>query len=430
MTSFDTTWQPVWGEHKIIRNNFNQLKIHLKEKSNLQREFYIVFKLFNDGLGFRYEFPKQKILNKVVIKNENTQFHLTNNAIACWTPADYDSYEYHYSKSKISEIDALKAGYKQRHDRYSNNLHAVNTPVTLKLSNGLFMSLHEANLTNYSGMTLAVKDNFTFESELVSALDGNTVKLQTSFVTPWRTVIIAPKAIDLIKSNLILNLNEPNKLSDTSWIKQMKYDGIWCKSHIGKSTGDYGTEKHRANTKNAFKYIDFASNNNIKGLLVEGRNGGWDNWNDKTFNLTKPYPDFDIKKVIKYGESKGGQLIGHHETFGNVAYYDSHLEEVFKYYPSLGIHNIKTGYASDLMPKEYHHSQFMVNHYRKVVKLAAKYQISINAHEPIRATGIRRTSPNMMTREGVKGMEYNAWGGKPTEPYGYFSFYKRVGRTN
>jgi glucan 1,4-alpha-glucosidase len=410
-STFNETWETVIGENKQITNNYNELRIHLKEQTKLAREFFIIFKLYNDGLGFRYEFSKQENLNDVIITDEQTQFKLTGDHTAWWIPADFDSYEYHYTKSKISEIDAAKAGYEQRHDRHSANLKAVNTPVTLKTDKGLYLSFHEANLTNYSGMTLAVKDDFILQSELVPALDGNTVKVKTPFVTPWRTIQIAEQAVDLITSNLILNLNEPNVIEDTSWIKPMKYNGIWWEIHIGKSSWDYGTGKHGASTENTKKYIDFATKNNLKGVLVEGWNTGWDDWGNKTYNLTEPYPDFDIEEIVRYGKEKGVELIGHHETFGNVGYYDANVEDAFKYYNSLGIQNVKTGYAAGLMPKEFHHGQYMVNHYRKVVQLAAKYKINVNAHEPIKDTGIRRTYPNMFTREGVKGMEYNAWGG-------------------
>ncbi|MDA3905526.1 MAG: glycoside hydrolase family 97 protein [Bacteroidales bacterium] len=414
--SFDETWEPIWGENKEIRNNYNELRVHLQEKTELKREFFIVFKIFNDGVGFRYEFPKQKHLNEVIILDEQTQFHLTGDHTAWWIPADFDSYEYHYTKSRVTEINAVDAGYEQRHDRHSNNLKAVNTPVTLKTDDGLYLSFHEANLTNYSGMTLAVKDDFILQSELVPALDGNTVKVQTPFITPWRTIQIAEKAGDLISSNLILNLNEPNVLENTSWIKPMKYNGVWWEIHIGKSSWDYGTGKHGANTANTKKYIDFAAKNNIHGVLVEGWNTGWKDWGDKTFSLTEPYPDFDIAEIVRYGKEKGVELIGHHETFGNVALYDSIVDSAFKYYSDLGIQNVKTGYAAGLLPQEFHHGQYMVNHYRKVVELAAKYHINVDVHEPIKATGIRRTYPNMMTQEGVKGMEYNAWGnGNPPD---------------
>jgi alpha-glucosidase len=410
ISSFDENWEPIWGENKVIKNNYNELRVHLQENNELAREFFVVFKVYDDGLGFRFEFPEQENLNDVIILDEQTQFHLTNDHTAWWIPADFDSYEYHYTKSKVSEINAADAGYEQRHDRHSNNLKAVNTPVTLKTNSGIYLSFHEANLTNYSGMTLAVKDNYILQSELVPALDGNTVKVKTPFVTPWRTIQITETAGDLINSNLIVNLNEPNVLENTSWIKPMKYNGVWWEIHIGKSSWDYGTGKHGANTANTKKYIDFASKNDLKGVLVEGWNIGWKDWGDKTFDFTQPYPDFDIEEIVRYGKKKGVELIGHHETFGNVGLYDSIVEDAFKYYSDLGIHNIKTGYAAGLLPKHFHHSQFMVNHYRKVVELAAKYEINVDAHEPIKATGIRRTYPNMMTREGVKGMEYNAWG--------------------
>ncbi len=409
--TFRDSWRPVYGENAIIENYYDELSVQLGEAAGLKRQMTIVFRVYDDGLGFRYELPEQENLQKVRIAEELTQFHLTGDHTAWWIPADYDSYEYLYTQSRLSEVDATKAGYKERHDRHVGNLKAVNTPLTMKTEQGLYLSIHEANLTNYAGMTLGVDSNSVLRAELVPALDGSKVTTQTPFVTPWRTIQIGKHATDLLKSNLIINLNEPNQLEDVSRIKPMKYNGVWWEIHIGKSSWDYDTGIHGANTANVLRYMDFAANNNIGGTLVEGWNIGWDNWGNKTFSLTDTYPDFDIERIVEYGREKGVELIGHHETFGNVAYYDSIVEDAFKYYYQRGVHYVKTGYAAGLNPGEFHHSQYMVNHYRRVVQLAAKYHICLDAHEPIKPTGIRRTYPNMMTREGVRGMEYNAWGG-------------------
>ena len=302
-------------------------------------------------------------------------------------------------------------------------MNAVNTPITMETSDGLYLSFHEANLTDYAGMTLALKDDHTLEADLVPWADGSKVKASAPFVTPWRTVLVTKNPGDLITSDLILNLNEHCALSDVSWIEPMKYIGIWWEMHIAKSSWDRedvegswsgsGKAKHGATTENAKKYIDFAAANGIKGLLVEGWNTGWEYWGVDTtgfFDFVTPYPDFNIEEVVKYGKEHGVELVGHHETAGDVTNYDKRLDAAFKFYNKLGIRAVKTGYAGQIRPKgERHHGQFMVRHYRRVVETAAKYHIMIDAHEPIKPTGIRRTYPNMMTREGVRGMEYNAW---------------------
>ena len=309
------------------------------------------------------------------------------------------------------------------------NFKAVNTPVTFKSDEDLYISLHEANLTDYAEMTLALNENFNFESELVPWSDGTKVKTSTPFNTPWRTILIVDSADKLLTSNLILNLNEPNKIEDTSWIEPMKYMGIWWEMHIGKSSwapislegswSDKGTKIHGATTENAKSYIDFASQNGIRGMLIEGWNTGWEYWGLDTvgyFDFVTPYSDFDLIGLIKYANDKNVEIIGHHETGGQVTNYEKHLENAFAFYNKLGIRAVKTGYAGGIIPKgEFHHGQFMVRHYRKVLETAVDYQIMINAHEPIKPTGIRRTYPNMMTREGVRGMEWNAWsdGNKP-----------------
>lgn len=424
--SFSESWKPIWGEQEEIKNTYNELRVELQETSKLNRKMNIVFKLYDDGLGFRYEFPEQEQMKEVVIMQENTQFNLTNNHNAWWIPADYHSYEYLFTESKITEIDAKKAGYEERPDRFVANMKAVNTPLTMKASDSLYISIHEADLTDYSDMTLAVKDHHILQSELVPWSNGDKVRTVTPFNTPWRTIQVASKAGDLITSNLIVNLNEPSTYENTAYIKPMKYTGVWWEMHLGKSSWSYKPsvtgwsnkgKKHGANTKNVLNYIDFNKREGFEGLLVEGWNEGWEYWGagDRIdfFDYEKPNADFDIDVILKKAKEDGIALIGHHETSGDAENYDKRLEGAMKYYNSKGVQAVKTGYAGPMLsPKgEYHHGQWMVNHHQNVIETAAKYNITIDAHETLKATGKRRTYPNMMTRECVRGMEYNAWGG-------------------
>lgn len=425
--SVDKSWQPVWGEQKRVQNQYNELLIKLRESESPGRKFNLRFRVFDDGLGFRFEFPSQKAMgDSLIIMDEQTEFALTADHTAWWIPADYDSYEYNYQQTKVSKIDASEyADQNERVDRQIDNFRAVNTPVTMKTDNGIYLSFHEADLTNYAGMTLGVTDELKLVSELVPWADGTKVKIkETPFTTPWRTIQIGNHPRDLAESFILPNLNEPNKLNSTSWIETMKYTGIWWELHLGKTTwginnpqedsfGDQGGATHGATTENAKKYIDFNNQADIKGLLIEGWNTGWEYWGTDSlgiFDFTTSYPDFNLQEVANYAHENGVALIGHHETSGQAAHYQTKLEEAFKLYKNIGIHHVKTGYAGGIIPKgEYHHGQYMVRHYRKVLETAAKYKIGINAHEPIKATGLRRTYPNMMTREGVRGMEYNAW---------------------
>lgn len=423
-------WQTAWGPKKTVNNHYEEMCVHLVEQNQLERKFIVKFKIYDDGVGFRFEFPSQENLDDVVIMDEQTEFHLIGNHTAWWIPADHDSYEYLYNKTRVSEIDAASYGYPQQGDRHIPIAKASNTPLTMKTDDGIYISIHEANLTDYSDMTLAVTDSLILKSELVPWADGSKVITKTPFATPWRTIQLAKSAGDLIESDLIVNLNEPNKLTDVSWIEPMKYMGIWWEMHIGKSSWGLGvspeswsyreTSRHGATTQNALRHIDYASGYGIKGLLIEGWNTGWEYWGLDTlgfFDFVTPYPDFDIKRVVEFARSRGVEIIGHHETSGQADNYDNRLEEAFKFYNNLGIRAVKTGYAGSITPKgERHHGQYMVRHYRKVVETAAKYSIMIDAHEPIKDTGIRRTYPNMMTREGVRGMEWNAWSdGNPPE---------------
>jgi alpha-glucosidase len=432
--SFDETWTQPWGEVKEIRNHYNELRVELEETGRAPRRMIVVFRVYDDGLGFRYELPKQDNLSDFEIMDEETEFALMGNHQAWWIPAYRDErYEYLYRESPISFLSI-------------QGLRAVHTPLTMETAEGLFLSIHEANLTDYASMTLAGSDNNTRMNcirllcDLVPWADGVKVKASPPHHTPWRTIQIAEKAGDLISSYLILNLNEPNALEDVSWIKPGKYVGIWWGMHIRKYTWGPG-DRHGATTENTKRYIDFAAQHGFSGVLVEGWNLGWDgDWAEHgdRFNFTTPYEDFEIEELSAYARAKGVKLIGHHETGAAVTNYERQMEDAFSYYRDLGIDTVKTGYvgwgqgikrrdeegaliglsrcASLHTGLEWHHGQYMVRHYRKVIETAARYHIMLDVHEPIKDTGVRRTYPNMMTREGARGQEHNAWGsGNPPE---------------
>ncbi|MFK5959244.1 MAG: glycoside hydrolase family 97 protein [Lutibacter sp.] len=425
-SSFNEVWEMPWGEQTKVKNNYNQLKIKLQETSELKRKLNLTFRVYNDGIGFRYEFPQQKNISEVFITEEKTTFNLTDDHKVWWIPGDWDIYEHLYNTTLFSKIDAKSKA--NRHDLAQTSIpeNAVNTPVTMKTKSGLYLSFHEASLVNYSGMTLKVDTvNFTMTSNLVGSnnLDYK-VKRTIPFHTPWRTIQIVEKASDLIASNLIVNLNEPNKLEDISWFRPTKYTGIWWEMHLGKSYWDMASGKHGATTKNAKAFIDFSAKNNIGAVLVEGWNTGWEHWigfedREGVFDFVTPYSDYDLQEVVRYGKEKGVEIIMHHETSAATETYEKQQDTAYALMKSLGIHVVKTGYVGKILPKgEYHHGQYMVNQYNNAVKKAAKYQIAINAHEPIKATGLRRTYPNTISREGLRGQEFNAWssdGGNPPE---------------
>jgi len=434
-SSFDETWETVWGEQRFIRNNYNELKIELKEKGKKERRCFIVFRIFDDGVGFRFEFPHQDNFKDVVILDENTQFKLTGDHTCWWIPGDWDIYEHLFNTTKFSEIDALsKRGHESLAQTYIPE-NAVGTPVTMKFrqdsvlqgqaDDGIYISILEANLLNYSEMTLKVhKEKLLFQSELVGNDAGIKVKTETPFVTPWRLILIGDEASDLVSSRTILNLNEPNIIEDVSWIKPTKYVGIWWEMHIGKSTWDMQSGRHGATTENAKRYIDFAAKNRIGAVLIEGWNTGWENWfgthdREGIFDFVTPYPDYDLNEVVRYAKEKKVQIIMHHETSAAIMTYEKQLDTAFALCRSLGIHAVKTGYVGQILPDgEYHFGQWMINHFTKVMEKAAEYQIMINIHEGIKQTGLRRTYPNMMSAEGLRGQEFNAWsndGGNPPE---------------
>jgi len=425
------TWEMPWGEQRYVVNNYNELVINLQE-NDFGRKINLYFRAYDDGVAFRYEFPEQDSLKELIITNEKTQFKLTGDHMCWWAPGDWDIYEHLYHTSKFSEIDAFKGIDNNLAQTYIP-MNAVNTPLTMRMLNGLHLSFHEANLTDYAGMTLKVDTaNLVMESELVgSDRLGYKVKRELPFFTPWRAIQISETAGGLIESRLIENLNEPNKLGDVSWFKPMKYVGIWWEMHLDKSSWDMASGRHGATTKNAMKYIDFAAENNIGGVLVEGWNTGWEHWigfedREGVFDFVTPYPDYDLKKLVEYANSKGVRVIMHHETSAAPRTYEKQLDTAYKLMNSLGISSVKTGYVGKIIPKgEYHHGQWMVNHYRKVLETAASYNIAVNAHEPIKATGLRRTFPNAISREGLRGQEFNAWspdGGNPPEHISIVAF--------
>ncbi|MCD6337427.1 MAG: glycoside hydrolase family 97 protein [Candidatus Marinimicrobia bacterium] len=418
----DEDWEMPWGEQRIVEDNFNGMTVFLRETEAPFREIQIEFKVYNDGLGFRYILPQQAGLNKITILDENTEFNLKKDHEVWWIPGDWDIYEHLYSHTKLSEIDAIKfqvlSGLAQTYIPYN----AVNTPVTMKTQRGKYISIHEANLTDYPGMTLMVDTvNLKLTSELVGNSKDIKAVINTPFKTPWRTIQLADRAGDLIESKMILNLNEPAKF-DVPWFKPTKYMGIWWDMHIGTRSWDYASGKHGATTENAKKYIDFCAENGIGALLVEGWNTGWEHWfgdfdREGVFDFVTPYPDYDLEDVVAYGKSKGVEIIMHHETSAAPRTYDKQMDTAYTLMDKLSISTVKTGYVGKIIPKgEYHHGQWMVKEYRKVITTAAEHQIAVNAHEPIKDTGIRRTYPNAVSREGMRGQEFNAWspdGGNP-----------------
>jgi glucan 1,4-alpha-glucosidase len=445
-SSFDETWELPWGEQRFIRNNYNEMKVSFREKSQLKRKFNLVFKVYDDGIGFRFEFPVQKNMKDVLIAEENTTYQLTGNHECWWTPGDWDIYEHLNNHTLFTEIDAIS---KRNHLNLAQTyipVNAVNTPVTMRTADGLYLSFHEAALIDYAGITLQIDPvNLKMRTNLVgSERTEYKVRQQTPFETPWRTIQIAEKAGNLIESKLILNLNEPNKLGDVSWLKPTKYVGIWWEMHLGKSTWDYsGTQdmntyigaqphgRHGATKENAKKYIDFAAENNIGAVLVEGWNTGWENWigtasREGIFDFVTSYPDYDLAEVVNYGKEKNVRLIMHHETSSAVSTYDQQLDTAYALMHHHGIDMVKTGYVGTIIPEgEYHHGQWMVNHYKRVLDMAAKHRVAVNSHEPIMATGLRRTYPNDFTREGLRGQEFNAWasdGGNPPEHISIVAF--------
>ena len=426
----DETWKPVWGEVSEIRNHYEQVTVHLKQHQS-NRLLDIVFKVFADGVGFRYEFPQQPSLSYFIVTNEMTGFNLAGDHKTFWIPGDYDSNEYPYTTSAISEIDN-KALVEKSTDiavRFAPDRYAVQTPLMMKTSDGLYINIHEASLLNYPAMQLHV-DNSTYKltSSLVPDAFGNKAYLHAPCHTPWRTIIVSDKAVDILSSKLILNLNDTTKITNTAWIKPMKFVGVWWEMQTGKGGWNYADNayttdakgqlipngRHSANTANVKRYIDFAAKNNITGVLVEGWNVGWEdwfgNWKENVFDFVTPYPDFDVKALEAYATAKGINIIMHNETSGSATNYERQLDTAFRFMNKFGYTSVKTGYVGKIIPRgEHHDGQWMVNHYVRVAEKAALYNVMIDVHEPMRPTGLQRTYPNWMASEAGRGNEYNAF---------------------
>jgi len=439
VSTFDETWTPVWGETKTIRNNYNELEVDLRQKSS-NRNITIRFRVYDCGMGLRYEFPQQKDLNYFIIKEEHTQFAMTGDHIAFWLPGDYDTQEYETQISKLSEIRGkMKKAITSNASQTPFSPTGVQTSLQLKTADGLYINIHEAALIDYPAMHLNLNDKtFVFESWLTPDAVGNKGMIQTPFNTPWRTIMVSDDAREMLSNNLILNLNEPCKIKDTSWIHPIKYCGVWWEMIAGGKPWAYTDEfvsvklgqtdfttakpngRHPANTNNVKKYIDFAAKNGLQEVLVEGWNIGWEDWvghwKRDVFDFVTPYPDFDIKELNDYAHSKGVKLMMHHETSGSTINYERHIEAAYNLMNKYGYDAVKSGYVGDILPQgEYHYSQPMVNHYLYAVQQAAKHHIMVNAHEAVRPTGLCRTYPNLVGNESARGTEFEAFGG--SEPY-------------
>ena len=430
VASYDNTWKPVWGETSKIRDHYNEVKIHLRQK-NTGRLLDIVFRVFEDGVGFRYEFPKQPKLKYFIVSDELTQFSMAGDHKSFWIPGDYDSNEYPYMTSKLSEVDNKSAYEKNKVIlvRTVLDYKSVQTPLMMKTNDGLYINIHEAALVNYPAMQLHV-DNKTFQltAELVPDAYGNKAYLHAPSYTPWRTIIVSDKATDILASKMILNLNDSSKITNTSWIKPMKFVGVWWEMQTGKSTWTYSNDPdstdangqlipngtHGANTANVKKYIDFAAANGIGGVLVEGWNTGWEDafgtWKENDFDFVTPYPDFDVKAIQDYAAQKGVHMIMHNETCGSATNYERQMDTAFRFMNKYGYTAVKTGYVGKIIPRgEHHDGQWMVNHYLRSIQKAAQYHVMIDIHEPMRPTGLQRTYPNFLACEAGRGNEYHAF---------------------
>ena len=437
-SSFDETWQPVWGEESSIRNHYNEMVVTLLQDA-LQRYILVRFHVYDDGVGFRYEFPQQPNLTYFVIKEEHTQFAMPGDLTAWWIAGDYDTQEYEYTCSRLSEIRSLfrnKITPNASQEQFSET--GVQTSLLLKTDDGIYINLHEAALVDYPCMHLNLDDkNMVFESWLTPDAQGNKGYMQTPCNTPWRTIMIVDDARKVLASRLILNLNEPCKIKDTSWIKPVKYMGVWWELITGKNTWNYTDQlpsvklgetdysklepngRHGANNENVKRYIDFAAANGFDQLLIEGWNEGWEDWfgnsKDYVFDFVTPYPDFDIKMLNEYAHSKGMRLMMHHEASSSVRNYERHLEAAYQLMDKYGYNSVKSGYVGNIIPRgEHHYGQWMVNHYQYCVEQAAKHHIMVNAHEAVRPTGLCRTWPNLIGNESALGTEYQAFAG--TQP--------------
>lgn len=409
------TWEPIWGEQDAIQNNYKEVTFHLESINTPTILMDIQFRIFKDGVGFRYNFPTQNNLQYFIVKDELTQFHLSGDHKAFWIPGDFDTNEYMYNTTKLSEINAIEAASKEKDIAVTSVIsnQSVQTPLMLKSADGFYINIHEAALLNYPAMNLNLdKDNFTLTTALVPDAFGNKAYLQAPFKTPWRTIIFSDKAKNILSSKTILNLNEPTKLDKTDWIKPQKYMGVWWEMHIGKATWQKEGGKHGATTENTKKYIDFAAAHHFDGVLVEGWNKGWEewfgNWREDVFDFVTPYDDYNISYLSKYAKEKGVKLIMHHETSGAVTSYERRFDTAFRFMQMNDINTVKTGYVGKIIPRgEHHDGQWMVNHYNRVAEKTGDYKIMLDAHEPVHPTGLHRTYPNWMSNEAARGTEFN-----------------------
>ena len=450
-STFDDTWTPVWGEEKEIRNHYNELAVSLKQNKT-NRIVIIRFRLFNEGLGFRYEFPQQENLIYFVIKEERSQFAMTGDHTAFWIPGDYDSQEYDYTESKLSEIrEKFDKSVTDNASQEQFSKTGVQTALMMKTTDGLYINLHEAALINYSCMHLNLdEESMIFESWLTPDVNGDKGYMQAPSNTPWRTIMVSDDARDILTSKMTLNLNDPCKIEDTSWIKPVKYIGVWWEMITGKSSWsytdelpaiqlgvtDYSTVKpnqtHAANNTKVKRYIDFASEHGFDGVLVEGWNEGWEDWfgksKDYVFDFVTPYPDFDVEEIHKYAKSKGVKMIMHHETSGSTRNYERHMDTAYQFMKDNGYDAVKSGYVGNIMPRgEHHYSQWIINHYQYALEKAADYEVMVNAHEAVRPTGICRTYPNLIGNESARGTEFQAFGGSKSNHVTILPFTRLIG---
>ncbi|SER39501.1 Glycosyl-hydrolase 97 C-terminal, oligomerisation [Pedobacter rhizosphaerae] len=449
-STFNETWKPVWGEVKEIVNHYNELAVTLTQQAT-DRYIILRFRLYNDGLGFRYEFPEQKKLDYFVIKEERSQFALAGDHKAFWLPGDYDTQEYSTVTSNLSEVRAkMKDAVTPNASQTTFSPTGLQTPLMMKSKDGLYINIHEAALINYSCMSLNLDDkNMVLESWLTPDAIGDKGYMQAPCQSPWRTIIVSDKAGDILTSKLTYNLNEPTKFKDVSWIKPTKYVGVWWEMITGKSTWAYNdltsvqlgvtdysktkpNGKHAANTAHVKEYIDFAAKNGLDAVLVEGWNEGWEDWFGKTkdyvFDFVTPYPDFDVQELHRYAASKGIKMIMHHETSSSVRNYERHIDTAYKFMKANGYDAVKSGYVGNMIPRgEHHYGQWLINHYQYAVEKAAEYKIMVNAHEAVRPTGLARTYPNLIGNEAARGTEYEAFGGNNADHTTILPFTRLIG---
>ncbi|MFA7229234.1 MAG: glycoside hydrolase family 97 catalytic domain-containing protein, partial [Melioribacteraceae bacterium] len=448
----DESWNTVWGEVKSIRNNYRELSVTLGQTDAVNRIIVLRFRLFDDGLGFRYEFPQQENLNYFTVKDELTQFNLAADHIAFWIPGDYDSNEYYYTKTRLSGIDAaIGRNMNEISVKSLIDKNYIQSPLMLKSDDGIYINIFEAAQINYPAMHLKVdQSEFILTSQLVPDAAGNKAYLQTPCSTPWRTIIVSKNAADILSSKLILNLNEPSKIEDVSWIKPMKYVGIWWEMHVNKSSWNYAdlnnvnlsstnwnalkpNGRHGATTENTKRYIDFASKHGFDGVLVEGWNVGWEDWfgkwKENVFDFVTPYPDFNIAELSEYAAEKNVNLIMHHETSASVTNYERRMDEAYALMKKFGYPAVKTGYVGKIIPRgEHHDGQWMTDHYIRTAEKLAENRMMLNAHEPVRPTGLSRTYPNWLACEAARGNEFNAWSvGNPPEHETILPFTRLMG---